>query len=113
MSEEVKASKTVKFSGEREDWAMWKTKFLTRARRRGHRNILKGIEIVPNDKDAKIIEAKSNQDEVDECKKLRELNLEAHEDLMLAMTGDSIKDRVVFNVVEQCANEKFKDGDSR
>ena len=86
---------------------MWKAKFLARARRRGYRDILKGIEKVPNDKNALVIEAQDGdefKEARDKCIELRELNLEAHEDLMLAMMGDSIKGKVVFNIVEQCAN---------
>ena len=116
MSDEVKASKTMKFSGESEDWAVWKTKFLTRARRRGHKNILIGVNIVPTDERAVIIEAQEGAEfkkATANCIALREQNLETYEDLMLAMTSDSVKGRVVFSIVEQCANEKFEDGDSR
>ena len=47
--EETKTSKLIKFSGEKKDWSIWSEKFLVRARRIGYKDILLGIERVPDD----------------------------------------------------------------
>ena len=36
------------FSGERKDWERWSTTFLAKARLRGYRGLLVGVEIAPN-----------------------------------------------------------------
>ena len=82
--EEVKATKITKFSGEKEDWPIWRSKFLARARRLGHKGILKGTDKVSTDEKAELIAAEgdSAKDEIEKCKKWRALDEDAHEDLI-------------------------------
>ena len=113
---EVKVQKIIKFSGETEDWAVWKAKFLARARRLKYKVILTGDLQVPNDEDCKIVMAKSDKlakEEKETCMKNRALNEEAYEDLLFAMPGDTDKGRVVFNIVHQEKDGDFEEGDSR
>lgn len=72
--EEVNATKISKFSGEKDDWSIWKAKFLARARRVGYKDVLLGLEPVPTDKEVKTTMAKLSRldkDQVDLCKKKR------------------------------------------
>ena len=86
--------KVIPFSGKAIDWPVWSEKFLARARRKGYKKILLGKEVVPDDEaDLSTI---ADAGERKRKEKLRELNEDAYEDLILSINGETEVERVVF-----------------
>ena len=110
MSEEkVSMIKVIPFSGKQVDWQVWSKKFLTRSRRKGYNDILQGKDSVPPDSED--LTAISDDDTCKAKEKLRDLNEEAYEDLILSITGETDAGRVAFQIVRG-SKSKIKDGDA-
>ena len=102
--------KVIPFSGKAVDWPVWSEKFLARARRKGYKKILLGKEKVPDD--ATDLNAIIDADEKKKKEKLRELNEDAYEDLILSINGETEVGRVVFQLVRGSKTKSLSDGDS-
>ena len=103
--------KVIPFSGKAVDWPVWSEKFLARARRKGYKKILLGKEVVPDDSaDLSNID---NEEERKGNEKLRELNEDAYEDLILSINGETEVGRVVFQLVRGAKTDALADGDAR
>ena len=46
---ELKLYKLLEFSGDKEDWTYWESRFLSRAHNRGYKDVLMGKEIIPKE----------------------------------------------------------------
>ena len=90
-------AKVIPFSGKAVDWPVWNEKFLARARRKGHKKISLGKDIVPDD--TVNLNAIVDKNEKKEKKKLRKLNEDACKDLILSANGETEVGRVVFQLV--------------
>ena len=107
MSEyEVKYSKVLEFSGKKEDWAVWESKFLARARRRGFKDVLLGKTPIPPDSE--------QIDETTETGKLKtkakEQNVLGYEDLMLSIKTDTDEGIITFQIIKNCESAEYPDG---
>ena len=102
--------KVIPFSGKAVDWPVWSEKFLAQARRKGYKKILLGEEVVPDD--AENLDAIINQNEKKK-EKLRELNEDAYEDLILSIKGETEIGRVVFQIFCGAKTDKLADGDAQ
>ena len=113
MSEEKNTTsiKIIPFSGKSVDWPVWSEKFLARARRKGYKKILTGKVKIPSDSE----DLSSERDATvkKEKEKLRDLNEEAYEDLILSISGETDVGRVVFQLVRGAKTSNLKDGDAR
>ena len=94
----------IPFDGTKKQWKIWSTKFLARARRKGYKDILLGVETAPKDSAASPL---SSADE-----KLKELNTLAYEDIVLSIDGNKPNGRVAFRLVET-ATKDIADGNAR
>ena len=95
--------KIAPFSGKQNDWAIWKEKFIARARRKGYKEVLIGKKAVPPD---------SVEIETKDEKLLRDANNVAYEDLILLIDGEQAAGRVAFNIVRGAKTSDLKDGDA-
>ena len=102
--------KVIPFSGKAVDWPVWSEKFLARARRKGYKKILLGTVSVPSDDEDL---SQLTADEIKEKEKLRELNEDAYEDLILSINGETEVGRVVFQLVRGAKTKKLADGDAK
>jgi len=82
----------IPFDGTKKQWKIWSTKFLARARRKGYKEILLGIEKAPKDNATTPLST--------EEQKLKDLNTLAYEDIILSIDGDKVNGRVAFRLVE-------------
>jgi len=80
----------ISFNGKQAEWAVWETKFLAKANRRGFKKVLLGIDEVPKD---------LSDDEGKKKQTLREANERLYEELLLSIDGNEKTARVAFNVV--------------
>jgi len=103
--------KVIPFSGKAVDWPVWSEKFLARARRKGSKKILLGKEEVPDD--ATDLNTIIDADEKKKKEKLRELNEDTYEDLILSINGEAEVGRVVFQLVRGSKTKAHADGDSK
>ena len=103
--------KVIPFSGKAVDWPVWSEKFLARARRKGYKKILLGKEVVPDD--ATDLTTIIDADERKKKEKVRELNEDAYEDLILSINGETEVGRVVFQLVRGSKTKALADGDSK
>ena len=87
------------FRGKKDEWNMWSQKFLAKARKKGYKDILIGKTKIPKTSD--------DDYDVDEAKRLEELNKEAYYDLSTAM-----EDKVAFNKVVLAKTDDLPDGDA-
>ena len=87
------------FRGKKDEWNMWSQKFLAKARKKGYKDILIGKTKIPKTSD--------DDYDVDEAKRLEELNEEAYYDLSTAM-----EDKVAFNKVVLAKTDDLPDGDA-
>ena len=108
MSDEVKTTKIIAFDGKKTEWPLWSEKFKARANRKGHKSILLGDVKVPEDKVD--VSTLSSDEAKKKHKKLRQLNEEACEDLVLAVNGETEVGRAVFQLIRGSKSERFKDG---
>ena len=86
--------KVIPFSGKAVDWPVWSEKFLARARRKGYKKILLGKEVVPDD--SADLSNINDEEERKGNEKLRELNEDAYEGLILSINGETEVGHVVF-----------------
>ena len=96
------------FSGKSVDWPVWSEKFLARARRKDYKKILLGTEVVPSD----TTEIDESTDAGKKEKKLRELNENAYEELILFVDGNTEAGRVAFSIIRGAKTKRLKDGDA-
>ena len=113
MSEDRGATsiKVIPFSGKAIDWPVWSEKFLARARRKGYKKNLLGKEEVPDDETD--LSTFDDAEERKAKKKLRELNEDAYEDLILSINGETEVGRVVFQLVRGAKTDELADGDAK
>ena len=109
--EKISTIKVIPFSGKQVDWQVWSEKFLARSRRKGYKSILQGKAVVPPD--SLSLASIADTDSRKEKQKLRDLNEEAYEDLILSINGDSESGRVAFQIVRGSKTSAIKDGDAR
>ena len=109
--EKISTIKVIPFSGKQVDWQVWSEKFLARSRRKGYKSILQGKAVVPPD--CLSLVSIADTDSRKEKQKLRDLNEEAYEDLILSINGDSESGRVAFQIVRGSKTSAIKDGDAR
>ncbi len=103
--------KVIPFSGKAIDWPVWREKFLARARRKGYKVILLGKELVPDDnEDLSLI---TDAEEKKKKEKLRELNEDAYEDLILSINGDTETGHVIFQLVRGAKTNELADGNAK
>jgi len=105
---EEKSLKVIAFSGKQDDWKFWEVKFLTRARRKGFREILLGKETIPKDNE------KFDLDKPDEKAKSKicEKNELAFEELVFSIDTTGGDGRVAFQAVCCCKNDDYKNGNA-
>ena len=93
-----KTIRVLVFKGEHDEWRKWSKKFLARAKMKGYKNILLGVDKPP----------KQNEITEDAAKlKLRLLNEAAYNDLLLSCDDD-----VSFGAVEDALTDDHPDGDA-
>ncbi len=116
MDEIEKGIKIESFSGKQIDWQVWSEQFLTRARRKGYKDILRGKEMVPSDSD--FAKTYLTESEGTQMKKLRDLNDIAYdlndiayEAWLLMIDGKSQSGKVAFKIVSGCKRDDLSDGD--
>ena len=105
ISEE--AIRVIRFSGKEEDWPYWEEKFLSRARRKGFKEILLGkISIKTETEHLALTDAGQIKDSTEK----REKNATAFEELVLSIDTNTTKGRVAFKLVKSCKNSDYPDG---
>ena len=97
MSNELKITRIITFNGKKTEWPLWSEKFKARANRKGYKSILLGEVKVPDDEVD--VGALSSDEAKKEHEKLRKLNEEAYEDLVLAINGETEVGRAVFQLI--------------
>ena len=88
--------RVIPFKGTKEEWPIWEEKFLARGRRKGYKDILKGIENVPRSTDVLDISTDLGKDR----KKARDSNHDRYDDLILSIDGNTKEGRVAFGIVK-------------
>jgi hypothetical protein len=83
------------FSGEKKDWERWTTTFLAKARLRGYRGVLVGVEIPPN---------MGSKDFDSFCL----MNDVAYAEILIACECD-----ICFSIINSSRTEVFPGGDAR
>ena len=78
--------RVIPFKGTKEEWPVWEEKFLARGRRKGYKDILKGIVNVPKSTDVLDMSSDSGKD----AKKARDSNDDAYEGLILSINTDGL-----------------------
>jgi hypothetical protein len=101
MSDKEKYIKIISFSGKKEDWEIWESKFSARARKKGYKDVLTRKMAVPKDSETNL---NARQ------KKAREMNDEAYADLMLAMDTEESSGKVAFRIVRSAKNNDYAKG---
>ena len=98
--------KVITFSGKKNDWLIWEERMMSKAKKKGYRNLLLGREnaIPTTTQDI-------NDDNEDEMR-LRRLNDEAYLDLINSMDCESEAGRIAFSVVKGTKNEEYQDGNA-
>ena len=86
------------FKGKKDEWPMWSEKFLSKARKKGYKELLIGKQTPPSADETRLD---------DEAKLLRRLNEEAFDDLVTSM-----EDKVAFSKVTQAKTPDLPDGDA-
>ena len=99
-AEELSLSKVILFDGTKKNWPMWKVKFMTRANRKGYKQLLTGDTDIPD---------KGTVDN-DELKLLKKADL-AYEDMVMAIDGTKTQGKVVFNILHGSTSTNKPDGD--
>jgi transposase InsO family protein len=111
--------KVIGFSGKKKDWITWEEKFLSKAKRRGYKDLLLGRTEIP--KSTAVLIAVVDDDASDEANlirteemallvKIRELNEQGYSDLILSMDTKENAGKVAFNLVRSSKNEDYEDG---
>lgn len=90
---------------EKSSWQVWSKQFLARANIKGYKNILLEKEAIPTDAELKELDPKTNEGK--DGKRLRKLNDQAYNDLLLCFS-----DVVNFGLVEDACTDSLTDGDS-
>ncbi len=79
--------KMLSFRGKQADWQVWSEKFLTRARRKGFKDVLLGkVEVPP---DSELLDLTVSKDEDKKKKKVQDANAFAYEALILLIDGET------------------------
>ena len=97
--------KLAPFSGKQSDWAIWREKFMARARRKAYKDVLLGKTPVPPESD--VLSATDK-----EKLAARKANNAAFEDLLLLIDGEQAAGRVAFNIVRGSKTSELTDGDA-
>ena len=113
MSDEVKITKIITFNGKKTEWPLWSKKFKAQANRKGHNGVLLGDEDCKVPNDDVDIELEKEDEERKRLHKLRKLNEEACEDLVLAVNGETEVGRAVFQLIRGSKSSEFKEGSAR
>ena len=98
------------FPGKKKDWINWEEKFLSKAKRRGYKDLLLGKVEIPKSTDVLIATTDSNTDASDADTllatqatklkiKIRELNEQGYSDLILSMDTKENAGKIAFNLV--------------
>jgi len=103
---ELKYSKVIEFTGKKEDWAVWETKFLARARRRGFKDVLTGKTAIPPESES--IDPDTEDGKTKE--KAKEQNVLGYEDLMLSIKTDTDEGMITFQLIKNCVSDEYPDG---
>ena len=103
-----KSIRVISFNGKQAEWAVWETKFLAKANRRGFKKVLLGIDKVPKDSE----EIDLSDDEGKKKQSLREANERLYEELLLSIDGNEKTARVAFNLVKLAKTKDLADGDA-
>ena len=99
--------KVIRFSGKKEDWVYWESKFLARARRKKYLDVLRGT-ISPKTEEEFSKITKESEKALEE--EIREKNAYALEDLLLSIQTDNSKGRIAASLVLSIKNEEYLDG---
>jgi hypothetical protein len=113
--------KVIGFSGRKKDWITWEEKFLSKAKRRGYKDLLLGKVEIPMSTEVLIADSESDTDASDaealeatkatKLKiKIRELNEQGYSDLILSMDTKENAGKIAFNLVRSSKNEDYEDG---
>ena len=105
---EDKPIRVISFSGKQSDWAVWETKFLAKANRRGFKKVLLGKEIPPSE--SEILDASKDSDK--EKVRMRKANENAYEELLLSIDGNQKTGKTAFNLVKLSKTSDLEEGDA-
>ena len=84
------------FDGAKRSWSMWKPKFLARSKQREYKEILTSELDVPK----KLELEQGTAAEVQEKKRVYELNEKAYGDILLSISGETKEGKMAFKLVE-------------
>ena len=101
MAAEPRAIRIISFSGQQEDWRKWQRQFTVVARVRGYKSVLYGEEVPPAE-DVNLDPA-ADADQI----RVRNSNLQAYGDLVLACTDD-----VSFEIIDSAVSDDLPSGDA-
>jgi hypothetical protein len=103
--------KVIGFSGKKKDWITWEEKFLSKAKRRGYKDLLLGKVLIPESTTVlTVIAGASDEDAIKAKVKTRELNEQGYSDLILSMDTKSNAGKVAFNLVRGSKTPDYEDG---
>jgi hypothetical protein len=111
MTETTVSIRVISFSGKFEDWPYWSVKFLTRAHRKGYRDVLLGYEVTPSD-DEKPVDTAAQAD-IDKYTKARELNDLAFEEMCPCIDVTTKPGKVAFGCINGARTGHIKLGCAR
>ncbi len=110
LDEIEKGIKIESFSGKQIDWQVRSEQSLSRTRRKGYKDILRGKEMVPSDSD--FAKTDLTESEGKQMKKLRDLNDMAYGSFLLMIDGKSQSGKVAFKIVSGCKTDDLSNGDA-
>ena len=111
--------KVIGFSGKKKDWITWEEKFLSKAKRRGYKDLLLGRAVIPmstanltwdNDSDASDGSNLQAKEAIKLKIKTRELNKQGYLGLILSMDTKDNAGKIAFNLVCSSKSDDYEDG---
>ena len=103
--------KVIGFSGKKKDWITWEEKFLSKAKRRGYKDLLLGKVEIPKSTAVLTVVSGASDEEATKLKiKIQELNEQGYSDLILSMDTKENAGKIAFNLVRSSKNEDYEDG---
>jgi hypothetical protein len=106
-ADESKVLRIIPFNGKKVEWTVWSKKFLAKSRKKGYKQILQGRELAPEEEtDLSQINDKAVRKRME---LVRELNKDAHEDLLLSIDSSTATGRSVCNIVDKARPAGFEE----
>ena len=93
------------FKGKSEEWRMWSGKFLSKARKKGYRDILLGRKMRLEDGSGSGSDGALTAEEIKKNEEIDKLNDDAYDDLIMSM-----EDKVAFAKVDNARSDSYPEG---